>query len=69
MLIVNATLRSDEIIKAVQEMEGKNIKFIKKEGMKIYFESDNEQQDAVDIKAMLKKNPRFSTLYTSTEVK
>ncbi|NLC96201.1 MAG: hypothetical protein GX675_01325 [Erysipelotrichaceae bacterium] len=67
MIIVNAPLRGDEIQQAVSEMEGKNIEFVKKEGMKYYFKSDNEEQDAVEIKALLKKHPRFSTIYTAVQ--
>lgn len=69
MIIVNAALRADEIKQAIIEMEGKNIIFLKKEGIKMYFESDNEETDAVEIKALLKKHPRFSTLYTGVEYK
>ncbi len=69
MIIVNAAMKGDEIVKAITALEGKNITFIKKEGLKHYFESPNETEDGAFIKTMLKKDPRFSTLYTAVEVK
>lgn len=68
MIVVNAAMRSDEIVEAVLKMEGKNFKFLKKVGLKHYFESDNEAVDGPDIKKMLKATPRFAALYTAVSV-
>lgn len=68
MIVVNAAMRGEEIIEHILALPDTKILFIRKEGMKYFFASNNEQKDSVTIKNLLKQNQRFSTLYTSVAI-
>lgn len=68
MIVVNAAMRGDEIVEHILALPDMEISFIRKDGMKYLFASNNEQKDSVTIKNLLKQNQRFSTLYTSVAI-
>ncbi len=68
MIVVNAAMRGEEIVEHILALPDMEISFIRKDGMKYLFASNNEQKDAAIIKALLKQNQRFSTLYTSVMI-
>lgn len=64
MIIVNSPIMQDKIIKILEAMDSPTFKFVKKEGIKIYFETDMEDKDkACDVaKKEIKKDPMGSTI-------
>lgn len=68
MIVVNCPLKQDEIIKMVEDIEIENKKefrFVKKQGMKIYFESDysDVQKACSTIKQEIKNSDLGKVLY------
>lgn len=68
MIVVNCPLKQDEIIKMVEDIEIENKKefrFVKKQGMKIYFDSDysDVQKACSAIKQEIKKSDLGKVLY------
>ncbi len=45
MIIVNSALMQDKIIKIVESIEDPKFTFVKKQGLKIYFETDMEDRE------------------------
>lgn len=64
MIIVNSPIMQDKIIKIVEALEEPKFTFIKKDGIKIYFETEFEDKDkaAALIKAAIKKDPMGSAI-------
>lgn len=63
MIVVNCPLKQDEIVKIVEGIEIENrkeFKFVKKQGMKIYFESD--YRDVEKACSIIKKGIKESQL-------
>ena len=58
MVIVVCPLMHDKIIEIVEGIPNDNYKFIKKEGINLYFEIESmlEEEAAKDIKSALKEN-------------
>lgn len=68
MIVVNCPLKQDEIVKMVEDIEIENkkeFKFVKKQGMKIYFESDYSDADkaCATIKKVIKESELGRVLY------
>ena len=64
MLIINSPIMQDKIIKIVSELEVPKCTFVKKDGIKIYFETthENKEEAATLIKAAIKKDPIASAI-------
>lgn len=58
MVIVVCPLMHDKIIEIIEGIPNANYKFIKKEGINLYFEIESmlEEEAAKDIKSALKEN-------------
>ncbi len=64
MIIVNSPIMQDKIIKILEAVESPKFKFVKKEGIKIYFETDLEDKDEATKVATreIKKDPIASAI-------
>lgn len=69
MIIVNSAIMQDKIIDILEACKEASFKFIKKEGIRIYFETDMEDQEAAAkiAKAEIKKDPIGGTLLFSVK--
>lgn len=68
MIVVNCPLQQDEIVKMVENIEIENkkeFKFVKKQGMKIYFESNYSdiEKACLTIKKKIKETELGKVLY------
>lgn len=73
MIVVNCALKQDDVIKIVENIEVNNnkaFKFVKKQGLKLYFESNTEENDNSTsmIKKSIKSSSFGSMLYFSVTV-
>ena len=64
MIIVNSPIMQEKIIKIVEAMDEPKCTFVKKDGIKIYFETEFEDKEkaAALIKAAIKKDPMGSAI-------
>ena len=69
MIIVNSPLMQEEIKAILEGIENPKFKFIKKSGIRLYFETDSTDLDeaALIAKAEIKKHPQASTIYFSVK--
>lgn len=69
MIIVNSALMQEEIKTMLQAIESPKFSFVKKSGIRLYFETDEEDLDkaALIAKAEIKKHPQASTIYFSVK--
>lgn len=69
MIIVNSALMQDKIIKIIESIEDPKFTFVKKQGLKIYFETDMEdREEAAKIaKAKIKADPVAGSLLFSVK--
>ncbi|MCI5774464.1 MAG: hypothetical protein MR210_07885 [Erysipelotrichaceae bacterium] len=68
MVIVNVAQKGDQLKEAILAAEIANtleLKFDKKEGMKYYFTTNNDDVAVTEIKKFIKATPAFAFLYTS----
>lgn len=70
MIIVNCALRQDDVTKIVEEIEVENekvFKFLKKEGLKLFFECslDNSEKAASIAKQAIKDTQLGKALFFS----
>lgn len=66
MILVNCGAQQDDVIKILEEGNDKaSFKFVKKQGIKMYFESSIEDLDLaiVEAKAMIKASEVGKALY------
>lgn len=62
MVILSIAMKQDEAIKVVESIDV-NVRFIKKQGMSLFFETPNDDLYLGIIKKTLKATPGFSALY------
>ena len=62
MVILSIAMKQDEAIKVVESIN-ENVKYIKKQGMSLFFETPNDDLYLGIIKKTLKASPGFSALY------
>lgn len=64
MIIVNSPIMQDKIIKILESLEEPTYKFIKKDGIKVYFETNLEDKDeaCAIAKKEIKKDPMASAI-------
>lgn len=69
MIIVNSAIMQDKIIEILESSEKASFKFSKKDGIRIYFETDMEdREEAAKIaKSEIKKDPIGGTLLFSVK--
>ncbi|WP_159519133.1 hypothetical protein [Erysipelothrix urinaevulpis] len=67
MIIVNSPLMQDEIKAAVEAIESPTFTFVKKDGIRLYFETESEDLEAaVKIaKTEIKNMPNATALFFS----
>lgn len=65
MIIVNCALMQDKIIQIVESIKKYNFKYVKTEGIRIYFKTNAQNlNDAAKVaKAAIKANPIGTALY------
>ncbi len=68
MVSLNIAMQQEQA-KAVVLALDENIRFVKKEGLGLFFETPNDIEYAVKIKAALKADPNFKALYFNVDVK
>ncbi|MBF4693216.1 hypothetical protein [Fusibacter ferrireducens] len=69
MIVINCAMMQDKFTEAIQA-SSLDLKFIKKEGMQLCFEtSGDEKSVAAAAKAYLKSCPDFKALYYQVNVK
>lgn len=68
MVVLSIAMKQDEAIKIVESID-QSLKFIKKEGMSLYFETPNDTEYVAIIKKTLKSTSGFSALYFNVTVK
>lgn len=71
MIVLNVAQKGEELKKALLSSEIANdfkIIFIKKIGMKYFFEAENQEDAIIKMKNFIKNNPHFSFLYTSLTI-
>ena len=69
MIIINTAMLQDKCIDIVTSIQEPKITFIRKKGMELQFESDNEEAAAVMAKKALKSTAEFKTVYFQIHVK
>lgn len=64
MIIVNSPIMQDKIIKILESETDPTFKFIKKDGIKIYFETsiEDKEEACVIAKKIIKKDPMASAI-------
>lgn len=69
MVVVNSAIMQDKIISIVENCDEYNFKFVKKEGIKIYFDvdTDDEATAATVAKKAIKSDPIGGTLVISVK--
>lgn len=68
MLQLNCAMLQEDFKTAVLAINP-DIKFIKKVGMGLQFETPNDAEFQVSIKKALKSNPKFKALYFNINIK
>lgn len=70
MIVVNTGIMQDKIKKIVESCPDYHYSFIKKEGIKLYFEvdTDNEEDAAIKAKKAIKDDSIGKTLLVSVKV-
>jgi len=68
MVVLSIAMKQDEAIRIVESID-QSLKFTKKEGMSLYFETPNDTEYVVIIKKTLKNTSGFSALYFNVSVK
>ncbi|QNO14038.1 hypothetical protein HYG86_04245 [Alkalicella caledoniensis] len=65
MIVINVTIKHNDIIAAVEALTEAKFTFVKKDKMKLYFECDNNDLEAMAkvVKNRLKTDPIFGILY------
>lgn len=69
MVVVHSAIMQDKLIKIVEACKDYEYKFIKKDGIKMYFEVNTEDDEAAAIaaKKTIKADPIGSTLLISVK--
>lgn len=69
MIIVNSPIMQEKVKAIVEAIESPKFTFVKKEGIKIYFDVDSEDKDAACsiAKAAIKKDPIGGTIMFSVK--
>ncbi len=67
MIIVNSALMQNEIIEILENIKEPKYKFIKKNGIRLYFETSIEDLDEASkiAKASIKEKPEAAALFFS----
>ncbi len=70
MIVVNSSIMQKQIIKIVENISEYTYTFVKKEGIKLYFDVDTEDQEtaAIVAKKAIKADPMSGTLIISVKV-
>lgn len=67
MVVLSIAMKQDEAIKIVESID-ENVRFIKKQGMSVFFETPDDKLYLGLIKKTLKASTGFSALYFNCSI-